>query len=76
MRVFSLAEDGILGNKRRKREKRKQAQLLFWQSGGRTPAVEQHIHMSSPFRHTLENVTSFQAWPGKRSENSPLIREK
>ncbi|MEQ2229264.1 hypothetical protein ILYODFUR_017186 [Ilyodon furcidens] len=27
----------------------------------------QHIHMSSLFRHTLENVTSFQAWPGKRS---------
>lgn len=31
----------------------------------------QHIHMSSPFRHTLENATSFRAWPGKRSENGP-----
>lgn len=52
---------------------RKQPQLLFWQGremqwcGAESGASCQHIHMSSLLRHTLENVTSFQAWPGKGS---------
>lgn len=52
---------------------RKQPQLLFWQGremqwcGAESGASCQHIHMSSLFRHTLENVTSFQARPGKGS---------
>lgn len=77
MTVFSLAECCILGNKRRNQEKRKQAQLLFWQRWVvvvEWSSMPEHPHVIS-FRHTLENVTSFQAWPGMRSENSPLIRE-
>lgn len=35
--------------------------------GSRERCSCQNIHMSSLFRHTLENVTSFQAWPGKGS---------
>lgn len=75
MTVFSLAECCILGNKRRNQEKRKQAQLLLWQWWlWWWSSVPEHPHVIS-FRHTLENVTSFQAWPGMRAENSPLIRE-
>lgn len=82
MILFSLAESCILGGKekkkrRKKRGERKQPQLLFWQGhemqwwGAESGASCQHIHMSSLFRHTLENVTSFQAWPGKGSTELP-----
>lgn len=78
MILFSLAENCFSGGKRRKREERKKrgkkttaAAFLAgaWDAvvGSRERCSCQHIHMSSLFRHTLENVTSFQAWPGKGS---------
>lgn len=82
MTLFSLADRCILGREEKKRKKkrgeRKQPQLLFWQGremrqwGAESGAPCQHLHMSSLFRHTLENVTSFQARPGKGSASHPV----
>lgn len=83
MVLFSLAESFCsVGNVKKKRRKKKgkkttAAALL---AGARDVVVRsrersQHIYMSSLFRHTLENVTSFQARHGKGSraegEKSP-----
>lgn len=77
--VFLWQRAGVRWGERRKREEKKkegernQPRLLFWQRremqwwGAESCVLCQHIHMSSLFRHTLENVTSFQAWPGKGS---------
>lgn len=73
MILFSLAESYFSGGKRRKREGKENNAAAFlagtWDGvvGSPERCSCQHIHMSSLFRHTLENVTSFQAWPGKGS---------